>query len=271
MSLLIPHAHPLKQCRLIARYDRFIADVEFEDGTVVKSHCVNPGRMEGLVRPGARAWVSPAPEGSKRKLRWTLELLELDGRTIGANTQVPNRIAETLIRERRIPGLKRWRSMEREVRYGENSRIDLLLRGKTDHLVEVKNCHLVYPDQRAYFPDSVSDRATRHLQELAREVQEGRRASVLFVLQRTDGVALRPSRVHDPAFADAAREAAEAGVRFRAVRVDPTPQGFLYDGTLPVDLADYDLTKPTAYRSELDAWSGWKRRGPVRPKATSPR
>jgi sugar fermentation stimulation protein A len=264
MSLLIPHSQPLQECRLVARYDRFIADVEFDDGRIEKSHCVNPGRMEGLVRPGARAWVSAAPEGSKRKLQWTLELLELDGRYIGANTQVPNRIAEILVRERLIPGLKRWRSLEREVRYGENSRIDLLLRGKTDHLVEVKNCHLVYPDQRAYFPDSVSARATKHLQELAQETAAGKRATVLFVLQRTDGVALRPSRVHDPDFAAAARAAAEAGVRFRAVRVDPTPEGFRFDGTLPVDLADYDLTTPAAYRSKLAAWSGWKRRGPAK-------
>ncbi len=271
MSLLIPHNQPLSECRLVARYDRFVADVEFDDGTVVRSHCVNPGRMEGLVRPGARAWVSPAPKGSTRKLRWTLELLELDGSYVGANTQVPNRIAETLIRERQVPGLKRWRSLEREVRYGDNSRIDLLLRGATDHLVEVKNCHLVYPDRRAYFPDSVSARATRHLQELVREVGEGKRASVLFVLQRTDGIAIRPSRAHDPAFADAALEAAEAGVRFRAVRVDPTPQGFRFDGTLPVDLSDYDLAKPNAYRSQLDAWSGWKRRGPVPSKAGSAR
>jgi len=263
MTLLIPHPQPLRECRLVARYDRFVADVEFDDGAIVKSHCVNPGRMEGLVRPGARAWVSPAPEGSKRKLRWTLELLELDGRCIGANTQVPNRIAEALIRARLVPGLKRWRSLEREVRYGENSRIDLLLRGATDHLVEVKNCHLVYPDQRAYFPDSVSARAAKHLHELAREVGAGRRASVLFVLQRTDGVALRPSRVHDPDFADAALHAAKAGVRFSAVRVDPSPEGYRFDGTLPVDLADYDLAKPTAYRADLDAWSGWKRRGPL--------
>ena len=263
MSLLIPHTQALRECHLVARYDRFIADVEFDDGRIVKSHCVNPGRMEGLVRPGARAWVSPAPEGSKRKLRWTLELLELDGQYVGANTQVPNHIAEALIRERLVPGMKRWRSLEREVRYGENSRIDLLLRGATDHLVEVKNCHLVYPDQRAYFPDSVSARAAKHLHELSREVVAGKRASVLFVLQRTDGIALRPSRVHDPDFADAARQAAAAGVRFRAVRVDPTPEGYRFDGTLPVDLADYDLAKAAAFRSELDAWSGWKRRGPV--------
>ncbi|MCH2100205.1 MAG: DNA/RNA nuclease SfsA, partial [Pseudomonadales bacterium] len=138
--MLIPHLQSLRRATFVQRYDRFVADVEL-DGTVVKTHCVNPGRMEGLVRPGAPVWISPAPEGSKRKLRWTLELMELEGRYVGANTVVPNRIAEALVRARLIPGLKRWQSLETEVRYGERSRIDLLLRsGTQDHLVEVKNC-----------------------------------------------------------------------------------------------------------------------------------
>lgn len=260
MSLLIPHLQPLQPARFVQRFDRFIADVELEDGAVVSAHCVNPGRMEGLVRPGVRAWVSPAPEGSKRKLRWTLELVEIEGRTVGANTVVPNRIAETLVRERQVPGLKRWRNLRREVPYGDGSRIDLLLEGATDHLVEVKNCHLVYPDRRAYFPDSVSARAAKHLWELAREVEAGRRATVLFVLQRTDGVALRPSRLHDPDFADAAEAAAAAGVRFRAARVEPTPEGYRFQRMIPVDLAPYDHEALGDFRDALTPYSGWKRR-----------
>lgn len=260
----IPHLQPLRECRLVARYDRFIADVEFDDGRVVPTHCVNPGRMEGLVVPGARAWVSPAPEGSKRKLRWTLELLELDGRYVGANTVVPNRIAETLVRARLIPGLKRWRTLDREVRYGERSRIDLMLRGAgADHLVEVKNCHLVYPDDRAYFPDSVSVRAAGHLRELALQVKAGLRATVLFVLQRTDGRSLRPSRLHDPEFADAAAEARAAGVKFRVIKVDPTPEGYAFLGMIPVDLRPHDVEPLRPFRDALLPQSGWKRRGPV--------
>jgi sugar fermentation stimulation protein A len=262
--MLIPHERPLQPCRFLARYDRFVADVALADGRTVSAHCVNPGRMEGLVQPGARAWVSPAPAGSKRKLRYTLELLELDGRIIGANTQVPNRIAETLIRARMIPGLKRWRSVEREVRYGERSRIDLLLRGATsDHLVEVKNCHLVYPDRRAYFPDSVSERAAHHLHALAAEVAAGRQATVLFVIQRTDARSLRPSRLHDPVFADAAATASHAGVRFRAITVEPSPAGYTFLRAIPVDLGAYAPQTLEAYREALMPHSGWKRRGPV--------
>lgn len=264
MPLTIPHAQPLRECRFVARYDRFIADVELADGRVVPAHCVNPGRMEGLVRPGARAWVSPAPPGSKRKLQWTLELLELEGRYVGANTVVPNRIAEQLIRARLIPGLKRWRGLRREVPYGERSRIDILLEGKQDHLVEVKNCHLVYPDHCAYFPDSVSERAARHLRELADHIGKGYRCTVLFVLQRTDGRALRPSRLHDPEFARAATEAHAAGVNFRAVQVNPTPEGYVFHRTIPVYLSPYDEARIEPYRTALDKFSGWKRRGPIK-------
>ncbi len=257
---MIPHPAPLREARFLQRYDRFIADLELDDGTVVSAHCVNPGRMEGLVRPGARAWISPAPEGSKRKLRWTLELMELENGFVGANTVVPNRIAETLVRERLVPGLKRYRALEREVGYGEGSRIDLMLRGKRDHLVEVKNCHLVYPDGRAYFPDSVSARAAKHLRELAEQSRAGLRATVLFVLQRLDGRALRPSRLHDPEFADAAEEARRAGVRFRAARIDPTPEGYRFDRMIPVDLEPYDPESVADFRKALDPYSGWRRR-----------
>ena len=258
--MFIPHPVPLQRGTFIQRYDRFIADVDL-DGEIVRTHCVNPGRMEGLVVPGSPCWVSAAPPNSKRKLKWTLELLEVAGRRVGANTVAPNRLAEQIVRARLVPGLKRWRSLEREVRYGEGSRIDLMLRGARDHLVEVKNCHLVYPDRRAYFPDSVSERAAKHLIELAREVEEGRRATVLFVLQRTDARALRPSRLHDPNFADAAQFAAAAGVKFRAAVFDPQPDGHEFVGTVPVDLGPYEPARLQPWREALLPDSGWKRRG----------
>lgn len=258
--MLIPHQRPLREGRFLQRFDRFIATVEL-DGAVVEAHCVNPGKMEGLVRSGCRAWVSGVPRESKRKLRYTLELLEIDGVFIGANTVTPNRLAEAAIRGGQVPGLKRFRELRREVRYGEKSRVDLLMtQGKKEHLIEVKNCHLVYPDGGAYFPDSVSVRAAGHLEELAREVVAGRRATVLFVLQHEQGQFLRPSRLHDPAFADAAAHAAKAGVRFRAIKVAPMPDGFHVLGTVPVDLRPYDFKALNSYRAALQPYSGWQRR-----------
>ncbi|MEM1229026.1 MAG: DNA/RNA nuclease SfsA [Pseudomonadota bacterium] len=259
--MLIPHRAPLQEGRFLARYDRFIATVEL-GGQVIEAHCVNPGRMEGLVVTGARAWVSQVPPESKRKLRYTLEILEIDGRYVGANTVIPNALAETLIRARLVPGLKRYRTLRREVRYGDNSRIDLLLtQGDREHYVEVKNCHLVYPDGGAYFPDSVSVRAAGHLRELATVIEGGARATVLFVIQRDDARLVRPSALHDPHFAQAAIDAAAAGVCFRAVALDPRPDGFHFLGTLPVNTGRYDPEPLRTFKTALDATSGWQRRG----------
>ena len=259
--MLIPHPRPLVEGRFLARYDRFIARVKI-GAREYDAHCVNPGRMEGLIRPGCRAWVSAAPENSKRKLRLTLELLEIDGVCIGVNTQIPNLLAETVIRAGLVPGARRYRRLEREVRYGKNSRIDLRLTGKrADHFIEVKNCHLVYPDGGAYFPDSVSTRATRHLDELCQCVEAGQRASVLFTVQRDDARFVAPSWLHDRAFAHAAGEARARGVRFLAAAFRPGADGFRFLGLRPVSMRRRALDPLRGYRLALDDFSGWIRRG----------
>ena len=259
--MLLPHSSPLLEGTFLARYDRFIARVRLGDQEV-DAHCVNTGRMEGMLRPGARAWVSLAPPERKRKLLYTLELLEVDGLISGANTQTPNRLAEALIRARLIPGLRRFRELRREVPYGHRSRIDFLLtQGQRRHFVEVKNCHLVYPDGGAYFPDSVSKRAAGHLLELGEQVRGGDKATVLFVVQRNDARVLKPSDFHDPAFARAARDARAAGVRFRAVAIQPDRDGFHFAGLLPVSLAAGDPRYLEACALERQPYSGWRRRG----------
>jgi sugar fermentation stimulation protein A len=259
--VIIPHAKALIEGRFLARYDRFIAAVSV-DSRVVEAHCVNPGRMEGLIRPGARAWISGVPKESARKLRYTLELLEIDGIVIGVNTIIANRLAEAVVTAKLIPGLKRYRSLSREVAYGERSRIDLLLEGAHQrHWVEVKNCHLVYPDGGAYFPDSVSKRATEHLDALVQQVQAGDKASVLFIVQRRDGTAVRPSALHDPVFANRVVSAAQAGVRFLAAQFAPSARGFEFLRVLPVDIKPRNIQNLTEFRDALKSTSGWVRRG----------
>ncbi|MEM6531845.1 MAG: DNA/RNA nuclease SfsA [Myxococcota bacterium] len=262
--MFIPHPSRLLEGRFTARYDRFIAEIDL-GGRAVEAHCVNPGKMEGLVKPGVRAWVSEAPPGAKRKLAYTLELIELEGRIIGANTNSPNRIASELIQAKEISGLKRYRLFEREVRYGNRSRVDIRLTiGSRHHYVEVKNCHLVYSDGIAYFPDSVSARAAGHLRELSEVSAAGDLASVLFIVQRSDAHAVRPSDLHDPAMARAAREARAAGVRFRCAVVEPTVEGFRFVGEIPVDLRPYSLEGLAEERDANRPYSGWIPRGRLR-------
>lgn len=259
MLLRVPHATTLLEGRLVARYDRFIAEIELASGKLIRAHCVNPGRMEGQVRPGVRAWVSEVPAASKRKLRYTWELVEEDGQIVGANTVAPNRIVAELLGARVLPGLRRFRELRSEVAYGERSRVDFLLDGASPHYVEVKNSHLVYPDGRGYFPDSCSVRATHHLHALSKVVAAGAKATVLFTIQRPDVRAIRPSILHDPEFAAAARDASTLGVKFRAVSIRPTLRAFEIMREIPVDLRMYDTAKHERWRTEKLRWSGWVR------------
>ena len=256
--LSVLHPAPLIEGRLIDRYQRFIAAIELSSGERVRAHCVNPGRMEGQVRPGARAWVSKVPADSKRKLRYTWELVEEDGRLVGANTVAPNRIIAELLAARVLPGLRRFRTLQREVGLA-GSRVDFMLDGQVPHYVEVKNAHLLYPDGRGYFPDSVSARAAHHMQSLIKAVEAGARATVLFTIQRPDVSAIRPSILHDPTFAEAARAAGRAGVRFRALTIRPTLRAYEVVREIPVDLREYEIDEHRRWRAEKLPWSGWRR------------
>jgi len=202
---------------LTARYKRFFADVTLEDGRAVTAHCPNPGAMLGLNTPGLPVWVSPAP-GAKRKLAWTLELVEADGGLVGVNTLHPNRLVAEALSAGAIPELAGYGVHRREVRMGEASRVDFRLEapGRAPCWLEVKNCHLRRAGALAEFPDCVAARSLRHLRELEARVAEGDRAAVLFVVQRTDCDAFAACHDLDPSFAAGLQHAAAAGVEVLA-------------------------------------------------------
>ena len=253
LPAVYPRDTDLTTGRLVRRYKRFLADVELADGRVVTAHCANTGAMEGLTRPGSRVWLSYTDD-PKRKLSWTWELAELErpdgsAQVIGAHTAAPNRLVGRLLEERRLGWLGDYDEVRPEKRYGERSRIDFWLRGAAGEVyVEVKNCHLTYPDGRAYFPDAVSQRAAKHLEELSAMVAAGHRSEVVFVCQTGPVEALRPSDVHDPAFAAAARAAHRAGVGFSALVVSHTPEEIRVEGTVPVDLDPYETREIARWR-----------------------
>jgi len=215
---------PLLPGTLRARYKRFFADVELDTGESVTAHCPNPGSMMGLKEPGLRAFVSYTDD-PKRKLKYTLQVLEADGGPVGINTNLPNKLAEEAIGAGRISQLSGYASLRREVKYGKTSRIDLLLESGADPrpcYVEVKNVHLMRTPGLAEFPDSVTARGAKHLEELGDQVEAGARAVMLYVVQRTDCDRLSMASDIDPAYAAALKRALERGVEAIAYGCDVT-------------------------------------------------
>ncbi len=203
---------PLQSVTLLRRYKRFLADVLWPDGEMTTVHCANSGSMRSCVGEGWPAMVSDSGN-PLRKLRCTLEMVHNGRCWIGVNTQLPNRLAEEALLTGRIPCLPAFDQLRREVRYGANSRIDLLATDRDgDCYIEVKNVTLVEDDGFYRFPDAVTTRGLKHLHDLMEVVRQGHRAVMLFVVQRSDGSTFRPATQIDPAYAAGLRAAEAAGV-----------------------------------------------------------
>jgi len=212
---------PLVRGTLIRRYKRFLADVELDDGKLITAHCPNPGSMKTCAEPGWTAWVTPA-NNPKRKLQWTLEILESDNCPILVNTGRPNRIVEEAIESGAILELAGYPTLRREIAYGDGSRIDLLCSApnRPDCYVEIKNVTYLVAEGLAAFPDGVSKRATKHMEELTRMVEAGHRAAVFFLVSRTDAKAMTPADAIDPSYGAAFRDAVDRGVNAIAYRLE---------------------------------------------------
>ena len=228
---------PLIPGRLVRRYKRFLADVSLDGAGEVTVHCPNPGRMLGLDAPGARVWVSRA-RNPARALPLTLELVETDGRLVGINTMHPNRLVEEAIVAGRIKELEGYEVIRREVRYDERCRIDLLLHqgGRPDCFVEVKNVHLKRI-AGAEFPDAVTVRGAKHLGALARQVAQGARAVVLYVVQRTDCADFRIAADIDPIYAASFAAALDGGVEALCYACEVSLEDVRLSAPLPILLS----------------------------------
>jgi sugar fermentation stimulation protein A len=204
---------PMTRGVIVQRYKRFFVDMVLDDGRAITAHCPNPGAMLGVKDAGQGAWVSWSDD-PKRKLPWTLQLVESNGGLVGVNTMLPNKLVAEALAAGAIPELAGYATVRPEVKYAEASRVDFLLTGpdRPPCWLEVKNCHLSRTPPLAEFPDCVAARSTRHLGDLAATVAQGDRAVVLFVVQREDCDAFSACADLDPAFAHALGRAADAGV-----------------------------------------------------------
>ncbi|MDQ7071093.1 MAG: DNA/RNA nuclease SfsA [Rhodobacterales bacterium] len=227
---------PLVPATLIRRYKRFLADIRLEDEREVTAHCANPGSMMGLAEPGMRIWVEPNDD-PKKKLRYGWRLVDHEnGHFTGVDTTVPNRAVRAALIARAIPELAAYPNVRPEVKYGENSRIDFLLTGEgmKDTYVEVKSATLSRVNGLAEFPDSVTKRGTKHLGELTAMVEQGHRAVLFYLIQRTDCTSLAVAADIDPVYATAFDTARAAGVEVFAYDTVITPSEIVMGKPVPL-------------------------------------
>ncbi len=229
---------PLLPGRLVKRYKRFLADIALDDGREVTAHCANPGSMLGVAIEGARVWAHEHGNPN-RKLGFSWEMVEADDTLIPINTANPNHIALEAIEAGVIPELTGYAQIRREVKYGDASRIDLYLeggrRGKPCY-VEVKNVHLSRAPRLAEFPDSVTARGMKHLKELEAVVAAGRRAVMLFIVQRSDCARFTTAADLDPGYARALNSAAAAGVELLCYDCEVTTSEIVLRKPLDIQL-----------------------------------
>jgi sugar fermentation stimulation protein A len=224
---------------LLRRYKRFLADVELADGSMITAHVANPGAMLGLQAPGARVWLSKSPSKT-RKLPFSWELIEADfgngPELVGVNTMHPNAIVAEALAANAIPELAGYDTIRREVKYGAASRVDFLLEhpSRPPCYVEVKNVHMMRQPGLAEFPDSVTARGARHLDELAAMVATGARAVMLFVVQIGSSTAFALARDIDPAYGRAFDKARAAGVEAIAYTCRIDHDGIVLAGRVPI-------------------------------------
>lgn len=227
---------PLIPATLIRRYKRFLFDAELETGEKITGSCPNTGSMRGLTTPGSRCFLT-RHSGGTRKYSHALELVEADDTLVGINTGRPNQLVEEAIDAGLIGSLSGYAERKREQKYGANSRIDILLQDPARGLayVEVKNVHYRRNGRRAEFPDSVTARGAKHLDELGDMVEAGHRAIMVYLIQRGDVDSLSLCRDLDPAYAAAFDRAMARGVEACAIRCNITSEHIRAESMVPVE------------------------------------
>ncbi len=220
---------------LLKRYKRFLADVQLADGQVVTAHCPNSGSMRSCSESGRPVLVSRSTN-PKRKLLYTWEIINMPDSLVGVNTLVPNRLVKKAIIDHEIPELDGYENIKSEVKYGRNSRIDLLVSSpaRPPCYVEIKNCTLV-ENQLAMFPDAVTARGLKHLVELEHQVAAGQRAVMFFLIQRQDANRFRPADHIDPEYGRQLRHARNQGVEILVYDVRIDLKQIVINTPVPVD------------------------------------
>mgnify|MGYP006104008825 CR=1 FL=1 len=172
----------LLQGTLVKRYKRFFVDIKYKN-KVITAHCPNTGSMMGLLNKESKVWFSKS-DNPERKLKYTLQLIECGGKKIGINTLITNKIVFEALNDKKITSLNKFINIKKEVKFSENTRFDFFLtNNKEKCFLEVKNVTLLRKQKIAEFPDAITTRGSKHLNELIKAKKKGFHAYILYLIQ----------------------------------------------------------------------------------------
>jgi len=202
----------LLQGALIKRYKRFFVDIKYQNITTT-AHCPNTGSMMGLLNKGNSVWFSKS-DNPKRKLKYTLEIVEVNKTLVGINTQLTNKIVLEALNKKKIKNLVKFNNIKTEAKFSDKARFDFLISNNKERcFLEVKNVTLVRNDKIAEFPDAVTSRGTKHLKELITAKKKGYDSYILYLIQREDCKSFKIAKDIDQEYKNAFGEALKNGVK----------------------------------------------------------
>ena len=191
---------------LIKRYKRFFADIKIKN-QIVTAHCPNTGSMQGLLNAGNKVWISKTDKPN-RKLKYTLEIIESGKSKVGVNTHSSNKIVYHALKNNLINELKDFREIKPEAKFGENTRFDFLVfKKKNKAFIEVKNVTLSRNKKIAEFPDAITTRGLKHINELVKASKKNYKIFIIYLIQRDDCNSFTIAKDIDPYYANALTKA----------------------------------------------------------------
>ncbi|MEP5566740.1 MAG: DNA/RNA nuclease SfsA [Halioglobus sp.] len=223
----------LIQGRLLRRYKRFLADIELTDGDEITVHCPNTGAMTGCAEPGSAVWLSTS-DSKTRKYPHTWELVGTSRGMACIHSARANKFVKAGFESGLITGFEAYPEIRSEVKYGQNSRADLLLEGPSGRVfLEVKSVTLCEDDGQGLFPDAVSERGRKHLRELAAVRDDSTRAVMFFCVLHEGIDRVSAAGQIDPRYRDTLLEVMEQGVEVLCWRASVSPEGIVLECPLP--------------------------------------
>jgi len=191
---------------LIKRYKRFFVDIKIKN-QILTAHCPNTGSMIGLLKKGNKVWISKS-DNPNRKLKYTLEIIETGKSKVGVNTLSSNKIVHHALKNNLIHELRDLTEIKPEVKFGKNSRFDFLIfKNKDKAFIEVKNVTLSRKNKVAEFPDAITARGLKHINELVNASKKNYKIYILYLIQRNDCKSFTIASDIDPFYARALTKA----------------------------------------------------------------